>query len=95
MAVTAQIIFPDQGAINTMWDPYQFSKGLVSHGSTHHVRGSKKIDDQSDRITGAGSEYLHLTESPLGWQPEIGLFYPSAYQWWRQWKITADMKMKC
>ena len=39
-AVTAQIIFPDQGAINTMWDPTSSAKGWF-HMDPPPCTGSK------------------------------------------------------
>ena len=78
-AVTAQIIFPDQGAINTMWDPYQFSKGLVSHGSTTMYGAAKKSTISLTGSLAQGVNTLHLTESPLGWQPGDRLILPGVH----------------
>jgi hypothetical protein len=65
--VTARIEFTG-GAIDTAWDPYLLSRGLVSHG-TFHVVGAAKTGHLA--LAGpalAGADELVLSRVPEGWR---------------------------
>jgi G8 domain/PKD domain len=70
---TARIIFTSDHAIDTVWDPKQLSRGLISHGSAS-IYGADKLDFTSlahDVIAGDNELVLNLpadTASPLGWK---------------------------
>ncbi len=74
--VTAQVIFPNQGPIDTEWDPSLFSKGLISHGFLD-IHGSARMAITALKgASGAGSSVLKLAENPIGWKVGDTLLVP-------------------
>ncbi|MEO9781898.1 MAG: PA14 domain-containing protein [Sedimentitalea sp.] len=66
--VTADIVFADNGNIDTNWDPMLLSRGLLSHGAVD-IYGAEKtafLDLAEDPM--AGDTTLQLTSLPEGWQ---------------------------
>ena len=66
--VTARVVFADDGAIDTTWDPQQLSRGAVLHGQTE-IHGAAK----THRLTlaafpTAGATSIQLSAAPEGWQ---------------------------
>ncbi|MGC3941008.1 G8 domain-containing protein, partial [Roseobacter sp. EG26] len=65
--VNVDIIFANNGAIDTDWDPMLLSRGMVAHG-TVEIHGAEKdshekvIDDPQ-----AGDTWLDFGETPEGW----------------------------
>jgi G8 domain/PKD domain len=70
---TARIIFTSDRAIDSVWDPKQFSRGLISHGNAS-IYGAEKLDFTSlthDVVAGDHELVLNLptdAASPLGWK---------------------------
>ena len=68
-AYTATVRFPDQGPIDTAWDPFLFSKGMISHGHLE-VHGTPKtaiLNLRGNSIAGATN--IKTDVLPAGWQP--------------------------
>jgi PKD repeat protein len=64
----AEVIFPDQGPIDTEWDPYQFGKGLVSHGYTTVHGAAKEAILPLNAAANAGNTLIQVASTPTGWQ---------------------------
>lgn len=67
-SVTAKIIFPDLGPIDIMGDPYEFGKGLISHGFFTANGNYKKPYCGISKLLNAGATSLKLAETPTGWR---------------------------
>jgi hypothetical protein len=65
--VKASVIFAT-GAIDTTWDPYQFSKGLVSHGAVSIYGSTVTSFEQATTGLSKGATSLHLAAVPTGWR---------------------------
>lgn len=65
---TCEIIFADQGPINTIWDPYFFSKGMVMQGEFESYGAYKKSFTEVNSGLSAGSNKLTLASTPTGWK---------------------------
>jgi Ca2+-binding RTX toxin-like protein len=69
----AQIIFTSDRPIDTVWDPTQLSRGLISHG-TASIYGAEKLNFSKlaqDAVAGDRELVLDLptgSSSPLGWK---------------------------
>lgn len=66
--VTARLVFTDNGAIDTSWDPFLLSRGLISHGAVE-IHGQEKtafVEAQGSAL--AGSLLLTLSEAPSDWE---------------------------
>ncbi len=66
--VTARILIADNGPINTAWDPYLWSRGVVSRGE---LRIYGKTVTPFTAVTNelvAGATTLTLGSIPVGWQ---------------------------
>ncbi|MFN3939529.1 MAG: G8 domain-containing protein, partial [Chitinophagales bacterium] len=64
----ASVIFADLGPINTIWDPWLFSRGIVCLGHFESYGAYKKAyTSVSDGLT-AGSNKLTLADAPTGWK---------------------------
>ncbi|HEX6960898.1 MAG TPA: G8 domain-containing protein [Lacipirellula sp.] len=67
-AFTARILIADTGPINTAWDPYLLSRGLISrgevrmHGKTVTPYVSLAVDPM------AGATQLYLSQTPTNWR---------------------------
>jgi hypothetical protein len=67
-AFTAKILIADRGPINTVWDPYLLSRGLISrgevrmYGKTVTPYASLAVDPM------AGDTKLYLTSVPTNWR---------------------------
>ncbi len=65
--VTARILIVDNGPINTVWDPYLWSRGVVSlgeviaYGSVVTPYVNLSVDPR------AGDTTLYLSQAPAGW----------------------------
>ena len=66
--VTAKIMFSDQGPIDISMDPYEFGKGLISHGFFTANGYYKKPYCAITKQLNAGVTKLKLSETPTGWQ---------------------------
>lgn len=65
--VMAKIIIADTGAIDTAWDPRQFSRGLITHGHVS-IYGDATTSFVSVAQTPAkGSNQITLSQVPVGW----------------------------
>lgn len=68
IGVTSTVTFADTGPIDQMWDPFAFSRGLISHGevSIHgaEVTPHSKLTQPPRR----GDTVLHLSTSPVNWR---------------------------
>jgi len=67
-AVTAKIIFPDNGPINISNDPFEFTKGVISHGFLVVSGEYKKTYCAISKNINAGASNLKLAEVPTGWK---------------------------
>ena len=77
--VTAKIIFSDQGAIDISDDPFEFGKGLISHGFTNVNGFYKKTICAISKNISAGASNLKLAEIPTGWQVGDQIVLPGTY----------------
>lgn len=66
--VTTEILIADNGKINTNWDPKQFSRGLVSHGTVEMYGQAKTSHLKVSKNPMAGDRTLTLDKSPANWQ---------------------------
>ena len=66
--VTATIIFTDDGAIDTDWDPTLLSRGLISHGSVSIYGANKTAAVDFAVAPEAGDAELFLAAAVEGWQ---------------------------
>ena len=66
--VTSKIIFPDQGSIDISNDPYEFTKGIISHGFMVVNGEYKKTFCAISKGLNAGASNLKLAETPTGWK---------------------------
>ena len=70
---STQIIFTSDTAIDTLWDPTQVSRGLISHGKAE-IYGAEKLDFvalKGDALKGDNELILDLPNgqtSPKGWR---------------------------
>lgn len=78
-SVTAKIIFTDDGEINTTWDPYLFSKGLISHGVFTAYGASKTAFGSIAEEHLAGTTRLKLTTGPLDWAADDKLILAGTF----------------
>jgi PKD repeat protein len=67
-AVTAKIIFPDNGVIDVTDDPFEFTKGVISHGYLEVNGVYKKTYCAITKGLNAGASNLKLSEVPTGWK---------------------------
>lgn len=66
--VKAQVIFSDEGPIDTAWDPYFYSKGIVCHGAMTVYGSEKKTYCYIINDNTAGSNVLKVGETPDTWK---------------------------
>lgn len=66
--VTVDIVFADNGDIDTNWDPALHSRGMLSHGSAtiHGAEKTSHLKVEMDAM--AGDTTLTLAEIPEGWR---------------------------
>ena len=67
--VTARVVFPDRGPIDTIWDPRLFSRGLLAHGTTTMYGATKTPFAALSGPAMKGAATLSLAEAPRGWRP--------------------------
>lgn len=80
--VTAQIVFPDLGPIDTNEDPTLLSKGLITHGS-FETHGAVKTAFLALAVApSAGASVLELAEIPVGWQVGDNIVLAGTYADW-------------
>ncbi|MBC8173749.1 MAG: T9SS type A sorting domain-containing protein [Chitinophagales bacterium] len=80
--VTAKVVFTDNGTLDMAWDPYFFSKGMISHGAFTSY-GTDKMAYASMTVDhAAGSDVLKLKETPLNWKigDKLAMTGTSAYE---------------
>ncbi|MFI5172482.1 MAG: G8 domain-containing protein, partial [Chitinophagales bacterium] len=75
----AEIIFSDQGPINIVDDPFEFGKGLISHGYFVVNGYYKKTYCGITKQLNAGASNLKLGEVPTGWQVGDLIVIPGTY----------------
>ncbi|MCR9197394.1 MAG: G8 domain-containing protein, partial [Planctomycetaceae bacterium] len=66
--VTARIVFADDGAIDTNWDPQQLSRGALLMGQTEIQGAAKTHRSTLAAFPRAGEQTLQLTTAPAGWK---------------------------
>ncbi len=64
----ARIIFTSDRAVNTQWDPGQFTKGLISHGSVNIYGADKKDQVRLAKDVSAGDSVLIFKDDLSGWR---------------------------
>ena len=65
---TARVVFTDSGPIDTNWDPFQYSRGLVSHGAVRIFGSTVTSFEQLAVGAKAHDKTLVLDATPTGWQ---------------------------
>lgn len=65
--VTASVVFAS-GAIDLNWDPLQFSKGLVSHGTVSIYGSTVTSFEPATTGLSAGTTTVNLAAVPTGWR---------------------------
>lgn len=63
-----EIVFADEGPIDTDWDPFKFSKGMVMTGHFESYGAFKSPYMEVNAGTHAGSNKLTLAGIPEGWE---------------------------
>jgi Ca2+-binding RTX toxin-like protein len=66
--VVAHLLFTDNGAIDRTWDPFAFSRGLITHGSVSMYGADVTSYENIVGWALAGSARLQLVSSPSGWK---------------------------
>ncbi len=66
--VKTEILIADNGKINTNWDPKQFSRGLISHGTVEMFGQAKTSHLKVSKNPMAGDRTLVLDKAPTNWQ---------------------------
>ena len=65
--VNVDIIFANNGPIDTDWDPMLLSRGMIAHG-TVEIHGAEK--DSHEKVVDdpmAGDTWVDMGETPVGW----------------------------
>ena len=65
---TARVVFTDSGPIDTNWDPFQYSRGLVSHGAVRIFGSTVTSYEQLAVGAKAHDKTLVLDATPTGWK---------------------------
>ncbi len=78
--VEAKIIIADTGDIDTMWDPTELSRGLISHGRLSMFGAEKKGHLDLVAPVNQGDTTLVLAGEPTGWQVNDLLILPGTHQ---------------
>lgn len=69
----ATVLFADRGAIDRTWDPYAFSRGLISLGTTR-VYGAATTGHVAMAVPPVkGSRTVQLASAPVNWKVGDGL----------------------
>jgi hypothetical protein len=79
--VTAKVLIAANGPINSTWDPFSWSRGLVSRGEVR-INGRNTTPYATLAINPrAGNTLLYFTEPPAGWRvgDEIAIAGTHAY----------------
>lgn len=66
--ISSTIIFPDNGPIPIDMDPFEFGKGLISHGHLEINGAYKKTFCAITKKLNAGAASIKLAETPTGWK---------------------------
>lgn len=77
--VSAQLMFTDNGPIDITMDPFEFGKGLVSHGMFTVYGAYKKPICALNKNVLAGAASLKLGETPSGWKIGDQIVVPGTY----------------
>ncbi|MFV0492212.1 MAG: Ig-like domain-containing protein [Pseudorhodobacter sp.] len=78
--VNVDIVFADNGDINTGWDSMLLSRGMISLGSSTIYGAEKSSFLKVDVDAMAGDRTLTLEEAPTGWQVGDKLVLTGTYQ---------------
>ena len=80
--VVAKVLIPDGGPIDTAWDPFTISRGLVSRGETRMF--GRTVTPYVSLTTDpmAGATTLSLSEAPIGWRVGDELIIAGTQQHW-------------
>lgn len=66
--VSARLVIADSGAIDRVWDPFELSRGFISHG-TATIHGAAKTSQATlAAAPRAGDTQLTLSAAPAGWK---------------------------
>ncbi len=65
--VTARILVADSGAIDKTWDPYLWSRGIISRGEVRIFGKSVTPYSALSVDPNAGDTKLYLAQVPIGW----------------------------
>ena len=66
--VSARMVITDNGAIDTGWDPFVLSRGLIAHGSVEMAGAATTAFEEATATEVAGSQFITLTAVPTNWQ---------------------------
>ena len=66
--VTAEVVFSDNGNIDTNWDPMLLSRGMISHGTVEIYGAEKTPYLKVATAPMAGDTTIELQEMPDNWQ---------------------------
>ena len=67
-AYSATVVFTDSGPIDRTWDPYGYSRGLISHGTASIVGATKTGSATLLSTPKAADTTLVLATAPLNWK---------------------------
>ena len=65
--INANVTFTDTGPINRVWDPYEWSRGLISLGSVSIVGAAKTGSVKLASIPQIGATTIVIGQTPVGW----------------------------
>ena len=65
--VTARIVIADRGEIDRVWDPFDFSRGVISHGRATIHGDAKTSQAALATAPQAGATELQLASIPVNW----------------------------
>jgi hypothetical protein len=66
-SVNVDIIFANNGPIDTDWDPMLLSRGMISHGKTEIYGAEKDSHEKVIDDPQAGDTWVDFGETPTGW----------------------------
>ncbi len=66
--VKAKLVFADSGDIDLSWDPLQFSRGMISHGSVSVFGADVESFIQLNSALAARQSVINLGSLPHGWK---------------------------
>lgn len=66
--VTASIVIADRGDIDRVWDPFEFSRGVISHGRTVIYGAAKTSHAVLATAPTTGATQLQFAVAPTNWR---------------------------